>query len=128
MSKLDRMLAMQSALQARLGYDVDNMTVEERSKYIQKQAQHMTHELHEMLQELPFFKEWKKYPDSPEDLEHMLDEARLEWIDVLHFFINITLALDFTGPELFARYASKNAVNHARQQDTDRYKPCVEEE
>lgn len=125
MDRLTRIMDKQATLQEQLGYDVETMTLEERSIYIQKQAQHMAHEMHEMLQELPYFKEWKKYPEDTFDLWNMFDSARAEWIDVLHFFVNITLGLGFTAESLLSGYMGKNAVNHARQLDTENYKPCV---
>ena len=85
----------------------------------------MEHEVHEMLQELPYFKPWKKYSDNSYDLKCMQKYACDEWADVLHHFLNITIALGMSADDLQTAYVSKLAVNKIRQQDKDSYKPCV---
>jgi dimeric dUTPase (all-alpha-NTP-PPase superfamily) len=122
---LYEMFKQQQELQERLGYDLSSLTMEERVSYIKEYTMHMDHEVHEMLQELPFFKPWKKYEDA--DHTQMLSQARMEWIDVTHFFLNVSLALGFTPYELFLMYNAKNQVNHERQDNTEEYKPCVED-
>ena len=122
MDKLDELFRKQEELQNKLGYDFSTMTDQQRSAYIIEYSQHLDHEMHEMLQELPFFKSWKKYP------EYDLEEAKQEFADALHFFLNVAMGLGFTADSLFFAFLGKNIINHVRQENTTEYKKCVEEE
>lgn len=119
MDKLEQLMSMQEELQNKLGYDISGMPVAERTAYIKEYTLHTEHELHEMLAELPFFKPWKQYSDIS------YDTARKEFVDALHFFINVALALGFSADELLELYMDKNKENYTRQEDTENYKPCV---
>jgi len=125
--KLQALISKQAELQQNLGYDFSNMTAEEHVEYIKEYAQHLDGETFEMMRELPYFKSWKKYPDTEEAQNIMFAKARLEWIDVLHFFLNITIALGFTADELYAMFCEKNGINYERQEDTTNYKKCMED-
>lgn len=124
MDRLEEMFAKQSNLQKALGYDLQSMSTEERVAYIKEYALHLEHEIHEMLQELPFFKAWKHYPDNDTTKLNMIKAAQQEWADVTHFFLNVSLALGFDAEYLMWLFLDKNAINHTRQQDTA-YKKCV---
>ena len=123
--KLTEIFEKQGDLQAALGYTFDEMTDEERAGYIKEYALHTEHELHEMLAELPFFKAWKKYPKEG-FREPMWNNSREEFVDALHFFVNMALALGFTATSLSEAYCKKNAINYDRQADTEQYKMCKE--
>lgn len=125
--KLDMLVEIQSNLQSTLGYTFKDMSSVDRVSYIKEYAQHLDGEMFEMMRELPYFKSWKKYPESIEAQQVMFAKAKLEWADVLHFFLNITLALGFTADELFAMFCEKNSINHERQSDHNNYKPCIGE-
>lgn len=125
---LHAMINKQVTLQNALGYTFSCMTPKQRAEYIFEYERHMTHEVHEMLQELPYFKAWKKYSTSDEANAVAFAKARAEWIDVLHFFLNISIALGFTADEMFAMYCNKNGINYDRQKDTTNYKKCMEEQ
>ena len=58
--KLDNLFKMQRRMQERMGYNYDEMNTEQLVAYIKEYTLHTTHELHEMLAELPYFKPWKK--------------------------------------------------------------------
>ena len=124
-NKLAELLSKQARLQHELGYGISEMSSQERVAYIKEYAQHLDGETFEMLRELPYFKSWKKYPDSEEAQNLMFAAARKEWIDALHFFLNITIALGFNADELFEMFCDKNGINYERQEDTENYKPCV---
>lgn len=126
MDLLKEIFEKQKILQERLGYDFDAMTDKERAAYIKEYTQHADHELHEMLAEIPFFKSWKKYTDKPELNEACWEVAQEEFIDALHFFVNIALGLRFDAELLYCMFVDKNDVNHGRQEDHTNYKPCVE--
>jgi|WetSurMetagenome_2_1015567.scaffolds.fasta_scaffold894782_1 hypothetical protein len=121
------LMTKQKQLQEDLGYNFANMTEEQRTAYIKEYVLHTDHEMHEMLQELPYFKSWKKYGTDREYLQGAHAKARKEWVDVLHFFLNVTIALGFTPEELFQMYMNKHDENYERQQDTKNYKKCVED-
>lgn len=122
--KLDRLFAMQAAFQHELGYSIADLGKKERSAFIIEYAVHTEHELHEMLQELPYFKSWKKYDVA--DYEASIGKARGEFVDVLHFFLNVAMALGFTPDTLYRAFLDKHDINHARQRDTAHYKKCFE--
>jgi dimeric dUTPase (all-alpha-NTP-PPase superfamily) len=120
------LLNQQQKLEEDLGYNLNTMTLEERAAFIKEYVMHTDHEMHEMLQELPFFKSWKKYSTDEETTQIAYAKARKEWIDVLHFFLNVTLGLGFTPEELYVMYQEKHDENYRRQQDRNNYKKCVE--
>ena len=122
--RLTTLFDTQFNLQKKLGYNFAIMTDEERTAYIKEYEQHAEHELHEMLAELPFFKSWKKYPDIKEARDYAYRKAKEEFIDSLHFFLNIAIALGFSPGELVEMYLTKNGINYERQEDVDNYKPC----
>lgn len=126
MDKLQELLKTQGDFQVALGYKVSDMTSEERTAYIKEYILHFEDEAHEMLRELPHFKPWKKYSTNEEEVNQRLAAARLEWIDALHFFLNVTIALGFSAEELFRMYCDKHNINHERQEDADNYKKCKE--
>ena len=53
--------------------------------------------------------------------EEELKELRMEWIDQLHFFMNIGIALGLTPEMMTNYYVSKNARNVARQRQIGGY-------
>lgn len=120
MDNLKTLLQIQNKLQEDLGYNFSTMTKKEKSAYIIEYAMHTDHELHEMLAEIPYFKSWKKYHEGNDYVA-----AKKEFVDVLHFFLNIALALGFTSNELFDAYMEKHKENYERQASTN-YKKCVE--
>lgn len=126
MDNLTNMFRMQRTFQEELGYDFNHMSNEELVAYIKEYMLHCEHELHEVVQELPFFKPWKDYSQlAPHELREMFRKAEDEYVDVLHFFMNIGIALGFTGQTLFERFCAKHEINYDRQLE-EGYKKCVE--
>lgn len=124
MDKLEDVFCYQKELQVILGYNFEEMSLKEIVAYIKEYSIHMTQELHEMLYELPHFKPWKTY--NPQEYQDRFEAARKEWIDVMHFFLNISIALGYTANDLYAEYLLKFYENNKRQNKLDEYKPCVE--
>ena len=120
MDKLDTIFEEQRKFEEKLGYNFDDMSLEERVAYIKEYVLHCEHELHEMLQELPYFKPWKQYDENIG-----FANASAEFADALHFFINVAIALGFSAESLAAAYKNKLSINHMRQTQQE-YKPCVE--
>lgn len=124
MDNLALMLAKQLELQEALGYDLDGLGKKERTAYIKEYTLHTIVELSEMVRELPYLKPWKLY-----DIAHYTDmyaATRAEFADVLHFVLNIALALNLTSEDIYNLYMNKNKENHLRQKDKDHYKRCQE--
>ena len=114
---LKEMMDMQMALQKRLGMDYSKMTFKERVGWIMNNWNYLTTEYVELLDRLPF-KHWKKY--TPEQVVGFLNEEQkmetyYEFIDMLHFFLNIALALGIDHDTLVSLYVTKNKENFARQ-------------
>jgi dimeric dUTPase (all-alpha-NTP-PPase superfamily) len=115
---LQEMLDKQNKLQERLGYDIGSMHDEERSAFIKENSIHLTQELHELLYEIPHFKPWKDYSGmSLFDSYESWYKASKELIDMLHFFLNICLALGLNADNLYDMYMAKNKENHKRQDE-----------
>jgi hypothetical protein len=118
--KLDMSLAMmysmQEKMQKRLGLLEFNNELE-RTTYIKNQAQYVDQELHEMLRELRYFKEWKTYDWDDDEVASRWEAARREFIDAFHFIMNIGLALEMDTHDIYEEYLKKNVENHIRQDE-----------
>ena len=115
---LEAIFNKQMELQARLGFNLDTMSDEQRVAYLKEYSLHAEQELHEMLRELPYFKHWSKKSMEMNVIERKtaFRKAQLEYADFFHFVINLALALGLTAQDLFAIYAEKNDINRARQE------------
>lgn len=114
---LRQMMELQNNLQLRLGIDYSKMTFKERVNWVMTNWNCFTTEYAELLDRLPF-KHWKKY--SKEQLEGFTSEEQkvetyYEFIDMLHFFLNMALALGIDHDTLVSLYVTKNEENFARQ-------------
>jgi dimeric dUTPase (all-alpha-NTP-PPase superfamily) len=118
MGKLQEMLNKQYELQERLGTDFGAMTAREITAFIKEHSIHVNQEMNEMLYELPFFKPWKNYDDmTSDDIDAAFMKAQEEYIDFMHFALNIGLALGFTECMMARMYLDKNKENHRRQDE-----------
>lgn len=113
-----RQLALQRRL-AELGRGVNPETAsfKERVADVTTQMRNLHLEEAELLERLPF-KEWKTYPAAALDgftSEEQRLETLFEYVDMLHFFVNIALNLGFTADEVAKAYAIKNQENFDRQ-------------
>ena len=116
------MFNMQRSLQKKLAetgraIDYDTASFKDRIDDISDQWRNMNMEMTELLERLPW-KRWKTY--STEQLAGFVSEEQkmetyFEAVDVLHFYMNICLALGIDGEMLEKLYISKNAENFARQ-------------
>lgn len=120
---LQRMLAIQKASQEERGYNFDIATKDELVRYIKEHALFMTVELGEFLQELPNFKPWKLY-ESGMEVDNL--KAREELIDVLHFMLNIFIAMGMSADDIYNEYMKKHHENVRRLADTSHYKKDTE--
>jgi dimeric dUTPase (all-alpha-NTP-PPase superfamily) len=107
---LRKIFGLQFNLQTKiLGRIMSDMTLTERIEYIKENVLAATDELHELLNETS----WKSWASGDPYINR--DAAVKEGVDVLHFLVNLFLALDVSPEELLTRYAGKNKVNHNRQ-------------
>lgn len=123
--KLSMMITVQALAQDARGFDFESMPMEDKSTYIKRQTLHCIDELCEMLHEIPFYKEWKKYDD--EGIPSMLSKAKEELIDAIHFIINIALGLGMSVDDIYSQFMHKNNENMRRLADTINYKLDCEE-
>lgn len=89
----------------------------DKCKMLMEEVYCLNAELVEMIDRLPF-KHWKKYSNSQLkdwENEELRNETLFEYIDALHFFLNIGLVLGFSAEEIFYFYINKNKENHSRQ-------------
>ncbi len=119
---LKEIFEMQLSLQKKLaesgkGVDYDVAHFKEKVADITVQWRNLTLEFAELLERLPF-KEWKTY-NSYKAAGFMSEEEKLEiwyeYSDMLHFFVNIGLALGINGDILEKLYVTKNKENFDRQ-------------
>ena len=95
---------------------VDFQKLKTDFKYRQKQVlgyiDHTIEELIELRREMPIRKHWKSTRDNPPDIT----KAKEEYIDALHFVINLGIVLGFKdADEIYRGYLEKHKVNKTRQ-------------
>lgn len=115
--KLETMMLMQKTLQeSAYGYKFDEQSLESRVAFIKEMSIHATQEIHEMLYELPHFKPWKDYSGmSEEDKEVAFTKAKAEFVDTVHFVLNMAIGLGMSAEEIHDGYVDKNKENYRRQ-------------
>ena len=116
MDKLQEMLNKQEALQVRLNSLPDRKDEHATTKFIRDNVIYTMDELSEMMREIPFNKHWKDYTNF--DRPTRLNNARVEYIDALHFFMNIGLALGLDAEMIYSLYMDKNTENHKKQDES----------
>lgn len=117
---LQYMMDCQRIFQARFGEDFNKMNDKERTAFIKNHGYFIIEELVEMFRELRYHKSWKDYSDWTEDkIEEQLQKAREEYIDIIHFVINVGLALGLSSDDILKMYREKNKVNIERQENPE---------
>ena len=112
---LQRMLQLQEQLQVdTYGFNFQRMLPNNRVQYIKDMQQAAIMELGEALNEV----DWKTWvPTSRINRDAYVGEL----VDVLHFIMNMLLALGDTpedlAQEIFTRYCLKNHINERRQRE-----------
>ena len=100
---------MQDALNKRIGVQMENMSDEEKAKWILNYCRAMTQEIAELTDSVPW-KWWAKYQKFDEQ------NARVEVVDLFHFLISMAQVLGMSADDVFAAYMKKNEVNFKRQE------------
>jgi dimeric dUTPase (all-alpha-NTP-PPase superfamily) len=108
---LDSIFMRQAVLQKEsFGIDPENLPEDEKIQFIKDMILAATDELHEALAEVG----WKPWATS----RHINREAFVgELVDVLHFIVNLWLAVGATADEVEIRYLDKADKNAKRQTD-----------
>ena len=105
---LAEVFRMQNELNLRIGVDCENMTDEDRQKWVLNYCRAMSQELAELTDSVPW-KWWAKYQEFDKQ------NARVEAVDLLHFLVSITQVLGMSAEDVYTYYLEKNKVNFQRQ-------------
>ena len=108
----------QIQFQERLEPGVFSKDCASRTAFIKEHSIHLNQEINEMLYELPYFKPWKDYSGiTVEEEVEGFNKAKKEYIDALHFFVNIGIMLGLDSDTILHMYKEKNAENIRRQDE-----------
>jgi dimeric dUTPase (all-alpha-NTP-PPase superfamily) len=107
--QLQEIFRMQQALNERIGVRMENMSQEDKTKWILNYSRAMTQEIAELTDSVPW-KWWAKYQKFDEQ------NARVEVVDLFHFLISIAQVLGMSAEDVFNAYMQKNEVNFKRQE------------
>jgi len=108
MDKLEEIFDLQDALNKRIGVNTDNMSDEEKAKWVLNYTRAMQQEIAELIDSVPW-KWWAKYQEFDEQ------NAKVEVVDLFHFLISLAQVLGMTPEDVYEAYMKKNKVNHQRQ-------------
>ena len=109
MDKLDTIFEMQDTLNQRIGVVTENLSEEEKAKWVLNYTRAMQQELAELIDSVPW-KWWAKYQEFDEQ------NAKVEIIDLFHFLISLAQVMGMTPDDVYNAYVKKNQVNHNRQE------------
>lgn len=108
MDKLEEIFDLQDGLNKRIGVNTDEMSDEEKAKWVLNYTRAMQQEIAELIDSVPW-KWWAKYQDFDEQ------NAKVEVVDLFHFLVSIAQVLGMTPQDVYDAYTKKNKVNHSRQ-------------
>jgi len=116
---LQALFDMQADLNGRYGFKVrelrENFDPLEAGKWIDNQLKAMTSECEE-LRDCTYWKHWCKEAQQGRRYEvRDLQNARVEVVDMLHFWISLAQCVGLDAAEVFELYCQKNKINHQRQ-------------
>ena len=107
--QLRELFRMQKALNSRIGVHTDQMSEEEKTKWVLNYCRAVSQELAELTDSVPW-KWWAKYQKFDEQ------NARVEVVDLFHFLISLAQVLGMSADDVFQAYVKKNEVNLRRQE------------
>ena len=108
MDKLAEIFKLQEALNKRIGVDLNDLSEEEKTKWILNYSRAMQQEMSELIDSVPW-KWWAKYQKFDEQ------NAKVEVVDLFHFLVSLAQSLGMTSEDVYDAYLKKNQVNHDRQ-------------
>ena len=100
---------MQDTLNQRIGVVTENLSEEEKTKWVLNYTRAMQQEIAELIDSVPW-KWWAKYQEFDEQ------NAKVEIIDLFHFLISLAQVMGMTPDDVYNAYVKKNQVNHNRQE------------
>ena len=109
MDKLDTIFEMQDTLNQRIGVVTENLSKEEKTKWVLNYTRAMQQEIAELIDSVPW-KWWAKYQEFDEQ------NAKVEIVDLFHFLISLAQVMGMTPDDVYNAYVKKNQVNHNRQE------------
>lgn len=110
---LENMMTLQYLFQFRLGQMP--VPAEQRTQYVMNNMLYTEAEGHEFLREIEGFKSWKHYDWNQDEKDKHYKAALEEFVDMIHFVLNIAIAMGFSADDIYEAYIAKNIVNHQRQ-------------
>jgi hypothetical protein len=117
--KLSQLFGMQAVLNKRTGFDPDKLREDFDPQtagiWINNYLAAMSNELEE-LRDSTYWKHWcKEAKEGKRFLLHDLQNARVEVIDMLFFWISLAQCVGLNADDAFRLYEQKLKVNHTRQ-------------
>lgn len=109
MDKLEKIFDMQDDLNKRIGVVTNDLSEEEKTKWVLNYTRAMQQEMAELIDSVPW-KWWAKYQEFDEQ------NAKVEIIDLFHFLISLAQVMGMTPEDVYQAYVKKNKVNHDRQE------------
>ncbi len=110
---------LQANLNARCGFDAERLREafdpQTAGEWINNYLAAMTNELEE-LRDCTYWKHWCAEAAEGKRFQlHDLQNARVEVIDLLHFWISLAQCVGLNADDVVRLYKQKHAINHARQ-------------
>lgn len=108
----------QEAFNQRVDKRLFDPDIKVAADFIRDHTLHTIDELMEMLNEMPYYKNWKDYSNMTEDeMARAIYKAQKEYVDALHFFVNVGIAIGLTPDMIRLMYLEKNKENLRRQDE-----------
>jgi len=107
--QLRELFRLQRALNERIGVRTEQMTEEDKTKWVLNYCRAMSQEIAELTDSVPW-KWWAKYQKFDQQ------NARVEVVDLFHFLISLAQVLGMSADDVFNAYVKKNEVNFQRQE------------
>jgi len=116
---LDELFKLQAELNRRIGFDAEahreNLDPQVAGKWLNDYIAASSNELEE-LRDCTFWKHWCSEARAGRRFElHDLQNARVEVIDLLFFWISMAQCLGLNADDVHKLYCQKLSVNHQRQ-------------
>lgn len=106
--KFEEIFRLQAELNARIGVVLDDLSEEDKTKWVLNYTRALQQESAELVDSVPW-KWWAKYQ------EFDLQNARVEVVDMFHFLVSLAQVLGMSAEDVYEAYLKKNRVNHERQ-------------
>ncbi|MCG3129506.1 MAG: hypothetical protein FLDDKLPJ_00239 [Phycisphaerae bacterium] len=118
---LDEMFRFQAELNRRIGHDTESLHDRwdplQAGKWLNDYMMAAANELEE-LRDCTYWKHWCREAREGRRFEiHDLQNARVEVIDLLFFWISLAQCVGLSAQDVYELYLQKLKVNHRRQDD-----------